>query len=94
MRYSGPQLLSSWLHGAAPRQPSCQLPRRARAVGPAELIVRRRCPCGSRTTGVARRNEDRETLARVVRENARTDQARFGTVNQLETNEIGNRPLA
>jgi predicted RNase H-like HicB family nuclease len=42
MRYSGPQLLSSWLHGAAPRQPSCQLPRRARAVGPAELAVRRR----------------------------------------------------
>jgi TonB family protein len=40
MRYSGPQLLSSWLHGAAPRQPSCQLPRRARAVGPAELTVR------------------------------------------------------
>jgi hypothetical protein len=44
MRYSGPQLLSSWLHGAAPRQPSCQLPRRARAVGPAELTVRLRLP--------------------------------------------------
>jgi hypothetical protein len=42
MRYSGPQLLSSWLHGAAPRQPSCHPPRRARVVGPAELTVRRR----------------------------------------------------
>jgi hypothetical protein len=34
MRYSGPQLLSSWLHGAAPRQPRCHLPRKLGALGP------------------------------------------------------------
>jgi hypothetical protein len=68
MRYSGPQLLSSWLHGAAPRQPSCHPPRRARVVGPAELTVRRRCPVGSRTTGVARLNEVRFALASLARE--------------------------
>jgi hypothetical protein len=33
-RYSGPQLLSSWLHGAAPRQPRCQLPRKLGSLGP------------------------------------------------------------
>jgi hypothetical protein len=43
---------------------------------------------------VARLDEDREALAWFVRENARTDQARFGSGNQLETNEVGNRPLA
>jgi hypothetical protein len=47
-----------------------------------------------RTVGLARLNEVRHALARVVRENARTDQARFGTVNQLETNKIGNRSYA
>jgi hypothetical protein len=34
-------------------------PSQARVVGPAELTVRRRCPAGSRTTGVARLNENR-----------------------------------
>jgi hypothetical protein len=43
---------------------------------------------------LARLNVDRETLARVVREDARTDRTRFGSGNQLEKNEIGNRPLA
>jgi hypothetical protein len=43
---------------------------------------------------VAKLNEDREALAWFVRENARTDQARLGSRKQLETNEIGNRPLA
>jgi hypothetical protein len=69
-------------------------PSQARAVGPAELTVRRRCPKGSRRTGVARRNEDRETLAWFAREDARTDQARIGSINRLGMNEIGNRPLA
>jgi hypothetical protein len=94
MRYSGPQLLSSWLHGASAEATKLPAPSQARAVGPAELTVRRRCPVGSRTIGVVALNEHRGTLARFDRENARTDQARFGTGNQLETNEIGNRPLA
>jgi hypothetical protein len=47
-----------------------------------------------RTVGLARLNEVRHALARVVRENARTDQGRLGSVNRLKTNEIGNRPLA
>jgi hypothetical protein len=94
MRYSGPQLLSSWLHGASAEATKLPAPSQARAVGPAELIVRRRCLAGSRTTGVARRNEDRETLARSVREDARTDQARIGSINRLEMSEIGNRPHA
>jgi hypothetical protein len=34
MRYSGPQLLSSWWPGAAPRQPRCQLPRKLGPLGP------------------------------------------------------------
>jgi hypothetical protein len=60
MRYSGPQLLSSWLHGAAPWATKLPAPSQARAVGPAELTVRRRCPGGSRTTGCGgKRNEDR-----------------------------------
>jgi hypothetical protein len=43
---------------------------------------------------MAPHNEDRETLAWFVRENARTDQARAGSSNRIEMNEIGNRPLA
>jgi hypothetical protein len=69
-------------------------PSQARVVGPAELTVRRRCPKGTRTIGVARLNEDRVALARVDRENARTDQARSESGNQPEENEIRNRPLA
>jgi hypothetical protein len=53
MRYSGPQLLSSWLHVASAEATKLPAPSQARAVGPAELTVRRRCPVGSRTTGVA-----------------------------------------
>jgi hypothetical protein len=52
MRYSGPQLLSSWLHGASAEATKLPAPSQARAVGPAELTVRRRCPVGSRTIGV------------------------------------------
>jgi hypothetical protein len=52
MRYSGPQLLSSWLHVASAEATKLPAPSQARAVGPAELTVRRRCPVGSRTTGV------------------------------------------
>ena len=47
-----------------------------------------------RTVGVGFGIEDRFALARFVREDARTDRTRFGSGNQLETNEIGNRPLA
>jgi hypothetical protein len=65
MRYSGPQLLSSWLHGASAVATKLPAPSQARAVGPAELTVRRRCPVGSRTTGVARLNEVRLALARL-----------------------------
>jgi hypothetical protein len=86
MRYSGPQLLSSWLHGAAPRQPSCQLPRRARAVGPAELTVRRRCPVGSRTTGLATRDEIRHALASAARDRDRGDRAKLGSGKSFGSN--------
>jgi hypothetical protein len=44
--------------------------------------------------GLAKLDENRQALARMVRENARTDQGRLGSVNRLKTNEIGNRPLA
>jgi hypothetical protein len=47
-----------------------------------------------RTVGVGFGIEDRFALARSVRENARTDHARIGSINRLEMNEIGNRPLA
>jgi hypothetical protein len=40
MRYSGPQLLSSWLHGASAVATKLPAPSQARAVGPAELTVR------------------------------------------------------
>jgi hypothetical protein len=42
MRYSGPQLLSSWLHVASADATKLPAPSQARAVGPAELTVRRR----------------------------------------------------
>jgi hypothetical protein len=38
--------------------------------------------------------EGRLALARFVRENARTDQAKIGSRNRLEMNEIGNRSYA
>jgi hypothetical protein len=41
MRYSGPQLLSSWLHVASAEATKLPAPSQARAVGPAELTVRR-----------------------------------------------------
>jgi hypothetical protein len=55
MRYSGPQLLSSWLHGASAVATKLPAPSQARAVGPAELTVRRRCltPCSERWVGFA-----------------------------------------
>jgi hypothetical protein len=62
----------------APLATKLPAPSQARAVGPAELTVRRRCPVGSRTTGVVARNEDRVALAGLARKNARTDRARFG----------------
>jgi hypothetical protein len=77
MRYSGPQLLSSWLHGASAEATKLPAPSQARAVGPAELTVRRRCPVGSRTTGVVALNEDRFALARFDRERGRDDQAQL-----------------
>jgi hypothetical protein len=77
MRYSGPQLLSSWLHVASAVATKLPAPSQARAVGPAELTVRRRCPVGSRTTGVATRNEDRQALARLVRDRGRTRPAKL-----------------
>jgi hypothetical protein len=77
MRYSGPQLLSSWLHGASAEATKLPAPSQARAVGPAELTVRRRCPVGSRTIGVVALNEHRGTLARFDRERGRDDQAKF-----------------
>jgi hypothetical protein len=43
---------------------------------------------------LARLNEDGVALARVGREDARTDQARSDSGKQLEENEIGNRPHA
>jgi hypothetical protein len=61
-------------------------PSQARAVGPAELTVRRRCPVGSRTIGVVALNEDRETLAWFVRENARTDQAKLESCKPIGPN--------
>jgi hypothetical protein len=73
MRYSGPQLLSSWLHGASAEATKLPAPSQARAVGPAELTVRRRCPCGSRTTGLATLNEVRSALARLARDRGRGD---------------------
>jgi hypothetical protein len=61
----------------APWASKLPAPSQARAVGPAELTVRRRCPVGSRTTGVARLNEDRVALARFGRDRGRYDQAKF-----------------
>jgi hypothetical protein len=61
----------------APLATKLPAPSQARAVGPAELTVRRRCPVGSRTTGVARLNEDRVALARFDREHGRDDQAQL-----------------
>jgi hypothetical protein len=62
----------------APGQPECQLPPRGRAVPATELPVRRRCPVGSRATGVATRNEVWQALARLVRESGRGDRAKHG----------------
>jgi hypothetical protein len=73
MRYSGPQLLSSWLHGASAEATKLPAPSQARVVGPAELTVRRRCPVGSRTIGVATRTEYRQALARLARDRGRGD---------------------
>jgi hypothetical protein len=86
MRYSGPQLLSSWLHGASAEATKLPAPSQARAVGPAELTVRRRCPCGSRTTGVARRNEVRLALASLVRESDRDNKTKLEAVKSFESN--------
>jgi hypothetical protein len=94
MRYSGPQLLSSWLHGASAEATKLPSPSQARVVGPAELTVRRRCPVGSRTIGVARLNEDRVALACEVRDRGRANRAKLESVKSIGTNEIGNRPLA
>jgi hypothetical protein len=55
-------------------------PSQARVVGPAELIVRRRCPVGSRTIGVVALNEHRQALACEVRENGRGDRAKLESV--------------
>jgi hypothetical protein len=87
MRYSGPQLLSSWLHVASAVATKLPSPSQARVVGPAELTVRRRCPVGSRTTGVARRNEVRLALARLVRESGRDDKAKLESGKLLGSNE-------
>jgi hypothetical protein len=87
MRYSGPQLLSSWLHGASAEATKLPAPSQARAVGPAELIVRRRCPVGSRTTGVATRNEVWQALARLVRESGRGDGAKLEAHKPFGSNE-------
>jgi hypothetical protein len=76
MRYSGPPtavILAARRGAAATKLPA---PSQARVVGPAELIVRRRCPVGSRTTGVATRNEVRQALARLVRDRGRRDRAK------------------
>jgi hypothetical protein len=77
MRYSGPQLLSSWLHGASAEATKLPAPSQARAVGAAELTVRRRCPVESRTIGVVALNEHRETLARFGRDRGRGDQTQL-----------------
>jgi hypothetical protein len=61
----------------APRHPKRQSPRFARVVPAAELVVRRRCPVGSRTIGVVALNEHRETLATFDRERGRDDQAQL-----------------
>jgi hypothetical protein len=64
MRYSGPQLLSSWLHGASAVATKLPAPSQARAVGPAELTVRRRFSRRAQNRGLARLNENRLALAR------------------------------
>jgi uncharacterized Fe-S cluster-containing radical SAM superfamily protein len=69
-------------------------PSQARAVGPAELTVRRRCPKGSRTIGLVTLNEHRQTLAGLARDRGRGDQVTLGSSNRLDMNEIGDRPLA
>jgi hypothetical protein len=62
-------------------------PSQARAVGPAELTVRRRCPVGSRTTVVAKRSEGRPALARLVRESGRGDGAKLEAHKSFGSNE-------
>jgi hypothetical protein len=47
-----------------------------------------------RTVGFGFGIEDRFALARSVREDARTDQARIGSINRLGMIEIGNRSYA
>jgi hypothetical protein len=86
MRYSGPQLLSSWLHGASAGATKLPAPSQARAVGPAELIVRRRCPAGSRTIGVAKRNENRLALASLVRESDRDNKTKLESCKSIRSN--------
>jgi hypothetical protein len=86
MRYSGPQLLSSWLHGASAEATKLPAPSQARAVGPAELTVRRRCPVGSRTTDLATRYEIRLALAGMVRESGRGDRAKLGSGKSIGSN--------
>jgi hypothetical protein len=62
MRYSGPQLLSSCLHVAsAVGNQECQLPRKARAVGPAELPLGAGSHAVLRTVGVGFGIEDRRS---------------------------------
>jgi hypothetical protein len=77
-RYSGPQLLSSWLHGAAPRQPSCHLPRKLGPLGPLSSTLGAGSHAVLRTVGVGFGIEDRLALARIGRERGRRDQAKLG----------------
>jgi hypothetical protein len=56
MRYSGPQLLSSWLHGASAEATKLPAPSQARVVGPAELTVRRRFSRRAQNRGVRLRD--------------------------------------
>jgi hypothetical protein len=77
MRYSGPQLLSSWLHGASAVGNQAASSLASSAVGAAELTVRRRCPDGSRTTGLARLNEVRLALPSLVRDRGRRQRSKL-----------------
>jgi hypothetical protein len=51
-RCSGPVLLSSWLHGAAPRQPSCHPPRKLGSYRPLSYPLGAGVPLVHRTAGV------------------------------------------
>jgi hypothetical protein len=95
MRYSGPQLLSSWLHVASAVSNQAAIPLAGLgSLGPLSYPLGAGSHAVLRTVGFGFEIEDRFALATTERDNARTDRAKLEASNRLETNEIGNRSYA